>query len=827
MYICLQMTKAMKRGIILLLIALNCLVAHAQGIHFRGMEYPIKDRSSMRIQPVQRFRDSLVLGFDFSPSKDSDVGFVFRIGRGSEENDTGGVCLYMDSRGADYTFNVILEGVRSISELSIPRSEVQEGKWLPVSFKLSPPKDSVYLTIGQHSVAGGLALDGWTKIVLCIGKNEYRIEIPSFDLRNLSIIMDENTIVFPLDEDSGNTASSSHPLIKAKLSNHEWLNQDRLHWKKLYTRSSDGFLTCGYDAARHEVYMISRDSLVCIPIGKGSISARKTATRNPLLTFLGSSFPCNGGYYCYEPYYQDNVAADTPTIAFLSYDGHWTSLSSKRLPTQLHHHNLITDTRRDRHYIYGGFGNLQYNGQLYRFDTDNSWSAAPEFRGDPVYPRYFASAGYDPGTDMVYLFGGMGNESGNSVWGRQYMYDLFAIDPVTFEARLLWTLPQQSPNKIPVRNMILPGDKCFYTLMYPESNTETELQLCRFSLSDGEMQTYADVIPMNSDRILTNANLYYDETLAKLIAVIEESSNDIDSKVTVYTLAFPPLKRDISTLNLQRIQFFAGMLSLFLILSGAAVLYIRRKARTRRRKGSIPAAALEPMKPRPNSISLFGGFAAYDAGGNEITTEFPEKIRHLLLLIVHGGEKGVSSKRIHAILWPDKDNEHAKNLRGVTMNKLRKALSSIEGVSIEYEDGYFILRCQEPFRCDYLMFREILKDENPDMNMLVRLLSKGKFLLGESDPLFDKMKDDTEQQIQPLIQSEMKRRLDMKEYANAILCADILFNIDRLDEDALKTKVQAHRLLEREDEARVCYQSFISRYKREYGEEYGTSYENL
>lgn len=140
MYICWQTTEAMKRWVILLLIALNCLTTRAQGLHFRGMECPIKDRTSMSIHPVQRFRDSLVLGFDFSPTKENDVGFIFRIGSGRDDNNTGGVCLYMDSRGADYTFNVILEGVRSISELSIPRSEVQEGKWLPVSFKLSPPQ---------------------------------------------------------------------------------------------------------------------------------------------------------------------------------------------------------------------------------------------------------------------------------------------------------------------------------------------------------------------------------------------------------------------------------------------------------------------------------------------------------------------------------------------------------------------------------------------------------------------------------------------------------------------------------------------------------------
>lgn len=818
----------MKRSSAILFLALGSLAAYGQGLHFRGSDYEIKNRTSMVIHPGKGFSDSLVLRFDFSPTKDNDLGLIFRVGRRIDESSTGGICLYMDSMGQDYQFQVIYEGVRCISELSFPRTKMHSGKWLPVEFKMYPRKDSVHLSIGDHSVSGALDFKGRYKTFICLGKNEYRLDVPSFDLRKLSVTLDRDIIVFPLEEDSGNVASSSSPLIKAKLNNPEWLNQDRMHWKKTHTQHSSIFLTCGYDASRHEVYMISRDSLIRYPIGKGGISARRTTDTNPIRTFLGSSFAYDGGYYCYEAYYDDDVPDDTPTLAFLGQDGHWKSLSCWRFPTQLHHHNIITDTLRGCHYLYGGFGNQQYNGLFYRLDADNEWRPAPELSGDAVWPRYFASAGLDPVTDKIYLFGGMGNESGNHVLGRQYMYDLFAIDPVTFEAEMLWTLPKQEPNRVPVRNMVLPGDGCFYTLMYPESSTETELQLYCFSIESGRMRTYADVIPMNSDRILTNANLYYDGTLQKLIAVIEESSNDIDSTVSIYTLSFPPLNRSITTVNGVRIQRIVILLLVLSVMGITVVLPARGRARKRKLRGSIPAAALEPLKPRPNSILLFGGFAAYDSDGNEITTEFPERLRHLLLLILRGGEKGgVSSKRIHAMLWPDKDNEHAKNLRGVTMNKLRKALSNMEGVSIEYEDGYFILRVHEPFFCDYLMFQTILKDKNPDMNMLVRLLSRGKFLLGESDPLFDKMKDDTELQVQPVIQTEMKRRMEMKEYANAILCADIIFNIDSLDEDALKSKVQAYRLLSREDEARVCYQSFISQYKREYGEDYGISYENL
>ena len=816
-----------KVSVSVFLAFLFCLTAAGQGLHFRGSEYPIEQRTSMKMRLNKTFSDSLVLRFDIAFTRKNDNGYLFRLDRLFDKDNSGGICLFMDSMGEEYQFRIIWEGHRFISDLSFPKSEVKEGEWLPVRFVLAPQLDSIYLRIGRHEVGEAMDLIERVRTVLCLGKNEYRIDVPSFDMRNLSVKMDQKLVTFPLDEDSGNTASSSAPGYKARISNPEWLNQDRLRWKKRFSQSSTQFLTCGYDDSRHEIYLISRDSLHRIPMRNEAGVHERTRTTNPLHTFLGASFPQDGGYCCYEAYYGDEVAPGSPTMAFLDSSLTWNVLSSEQFPTQLHHHNLVSDTLRHRHYLYGGFGNRLYNGLFYCLDDSGHWHPAPELTGDEVWPRYFASAGWDPAADRIYLFGGMGNQSGDHIVGRQYLYDFFVIDPETFEAKKAWTRSKPRTNKVPVRNMVLPGDSYFYTLLYPESYTETELQLYRFSLEDGRMSQYADAIPMNSDRILTNANLYYDRQLQMLVALLEETTNDIDSKVTVYTLSFPPLKRDLSTVTRKRIREGTGLLFALFLAGGALYLISRKNRQPRKLKANIPDAALQPLKPVANSICLFGAFAAYDAKGDDITAEFPEKIRQLLLLIIRGQKEGVSSKSLRALLWPDKDEMHAKNLRGVTMNKLRKALSLMEGVSIVFKDGHFILQYQEPFNCDYLRFQQILQSEQPDMDTLIRLLSRGKFLLGEKDPMFDNMKDSFDRQVQPVMQGEMKRRMGMKEYNNALLCADILFLVDPLDDEALTCKIRLLQLLGREDDARSCYQMFISRYKREYAEEFGRSYDSM
>ena len=815
-------------GTLFIWTVLSCWPTGAQGLHFRGMDYSIEDRTSMSFRIRNSFTDSLSVRFDFAPTQDQDVGYIFRAGSVKEENNPGGICLFYDSQGDGLLFRVIWEGHRFITQLSIPKSELQPGDWLPVRFCLYPKRDSVALQVGRYVAGAEQPLLDDMRIVLSFGKNKYRIDVPSFDMRRLSITADRMHWNIPLDEDSGNRVHSSGNRVIGKVSNPEWLNRERMQWKKVYSRFSPRFSTCGYDADRHQVYIIGSDSLTLVSMGREAVMQYRTG-HNPLHTFLGASFPAEDGYYCYEVFHEGRELAGTPTMARLDKDTHeWTVLSTWQFPTQLHHHDLITDTLRRSHYLFGGFGNRLYSNQFYR-QTGDGWEKMGPLRGDAVWPRYFSAAGWDASTDKIYLFGGMGNEIGDHIVGRQYLYDFFEIDPETLTARKLWELNAQEPNKVPVRNLVLPGDGCFYTLFYPESYTDTELQLCRFSLRDGSSTRYANPLPMNSDHITTNANLYYDERLYKLIAVTEESTNDIDSRVTVYTLSFPPMERKLSTLAVTYLRRGLFLLFLILLIVAFAVVYLRgRNLRSRKNAGTgIQRGPLTPMDKAPNAVFLFGDFAVYDPREEDISVIFSEKLRHMLLLLLYGGEKGVSSKRLKASLWPDKDDNRAKNLCNVTMNKLRKALSQLEDVSIVFEEGSFILRTGPSFHCDYMDVQKMLTEPQKEKDLLLRLLARGKFLRGESDPLFDKMKEATNEKLYPLVQQELWRRLSLKEYGNVLLCADILCQNDPLDEDALAGRVQAYRQQGREEDARSAYQAYISQYKREYDEDYSRSYDSV
>ena len=95
------------------------------------------------------------------------------------------------------------------------------------------------------------------------------------------------------------------------------------------------------------------------------------------------------------------------------------------------------------------------------------------------------------------------------------------------------------------RNLVLNEDSsAFYNLSYSEYISSTSLQLYEYSLKDGNYRMLGDTIPMNSERIRTNANLYFDRLTNELYTTTQEFQEDGSSLVKIYSLDFPPVSKE-------------------------------------------------------------------------------------------------------------------------------------------------------------------------------------------------------------------------------------------------------------------------------------------
>ncbi len=810
----------------------------AQGLRFIGMEDKIESRTSYEVFASRQpeFRDVLRIEFELAVYPPSDFGYILRI-KNNADNRVFNLLYSGPGWDSDYPLRLNEEGRSSIIKADIPHSYIVTDKWMSVMLEFNLLSGEVHMKVDDYSYRTDITplSDRW-KPDLSFGKSEYFIDVPTFAIRNLRVSDDRKSYVFPLNETDGEMVHENRRRTRGRVTNPEWLIEKSYRWslaKEFASSKSSGF---NYDPFRNSVIYYNRDSVFAYDVSRRESYEVKTAGPCPMKLFLARSFinPADSLMYLYEA--MESVEHDDSIPRVVSLDPatlEWSAVSFDALPVHFHHHSSYFDAGRQKFLLFGGFGDMIYNGDFYSFDLASArWSKEKKPEGDVIFPRYFTSMGYNPDNDEVYIFGGMGNECGEQVVGRHYFYDLHRIDLKTGECVTLWEkVPQwEEENMVPVRNMVIDGD-VFYTVCYPEFLTNSYLQLYSFDLKEGVYEKFSNRVPIRSDKMATNANLFYDKDLRTMVLVVQESDDDISSTLKIYTLAFPPLtEEEYAMMSRKPYEKFLWIAGLVLAVLICLAIYSVRRVRAARRKAVLAweqsISRRHAPEERNNSVCLFGGFTALDANG--LPVQFSLQQRKLLLLIIkYNLDNGLSSRRMSSILWPDKPEEKVKNSRGVALNHLRALLRNFEGVSLVYEDNHFKLSVTGGFYCDWFEFKKEISSEKPDMDKLICLTSRGKFMQFTDDPVFDSFKERTENALINLFTSEMENYWRKKAYITVVELADIVLVSDPLNEQALVWLVNALVKLKKSDDAMVRYSAFASEYLSAYESEYKRDFKSL
>lgn len=589
-----------------------CLVwslpALSQGLKFAGLEQPIDKRTSYDVfnGDAPDFSGSVHMSFDMALYPESEIGYIFRI-KNSSRNKVYN--LFYDGQGDGSTiFMLNDEGYNCLIRAELHKSVLKELNWVGISVMFDTRRDSVFLTVADSTWSASVPglPDKW-RPEICFGRSDYIIDVPSFAIRNL-VIGDRPRYEFPMEERAGTAVHDAKGRAVGKVSNPGWMMNDFFRWKKLSSISGTKVAASVYNPERKEVYYFNRDSLYIYNVKSGDFSSSAFVERCPVDMALGTCFldAAKNSLYAYEVWYGD--ARGTATVARLDLKTlRWKVLSHEELPMQMHHHGCYFDYARGRYIIFGGFGNMHYNGHFYSFNLGTSqWEPFPDTHGDIICPRYFTSMGYDRNTSTLYVYGGMGNESGEQAVGRRYLYDLYSIDMASGEVSRLWTTDLHRGNVVPVRSMYMDGAGSFYTLCYPESISKSALSLYKFSLKDGSFETLADTIPIMSDKITTNANLYYDAGMEKLYALVYESPDDVSNSLSVYSLSLLPAKSGGAVKS----GSFAGVcmrlaiyIAVCLAVAAAAALAMAFRRKRRLSQNSSHEDALESIGEVPDTAA--------------------------------------------------------------------------------------------------------------------------------------------------------------------------------------------------------------------------------
>jgi len=819
----------------------NILIA--QGVEFKSNDNLISNRTSYNVFEYNQPKFTNAFSFEFSLSINNPLSFGYIFSIKNKDSDNSYSLSYINTNTSDNSgqikFN--LDAVKNIFTIPIKAEFLGSKEWIDIKLIFNSKENSILLLVNnERHLYQECMFKNSIVPEIYFGKHESVIEVPSMSIKSLKLKNGEKDYTFNFNESQGEDVFDAKGKRYGKITHANWLISDSYHWKPRYSFSSKKVTSVTFDEKQQRFIFVNADSLQLYNFRKEEITKKGFKNELPVTMRLGlSTLDSNSNkLYIYEV---NDVPDGKATVANLNLDSlYWNVNSTEQLPTQRHHHNSLFDEEKNELIVFGGFGNQRLTNSFNRFNFNtNTWNLQT-FEGDTITPRYFSGLGKINKNEIL-LFGGLGNKTGDQSIGKIYYYDCYKVNLLTKKIKKLWDTKRENTKMVSSRDMVLAKDStAFYTLSYPEYIASTHLQLYKYNIKNGDYEVLGDSIPMISERIRTNANLYFNKDTEELFSVVLQFEPDGSNKINIYSINAPPVSKSVihKPTNITSVSkgFVFILLLIFILLILFTVYLLKRK----KEKKKIILDQVEIIKKfsfdekllvkESNSVSIFGNFTVIDKNGKDISYLFSPKIRQLFLYLFFNSKDeertGVTSEQLHTTLWPDSIPQKAKNLKNVTLNQLRNVLRELNGIEVIYSFGHFFIEFGDTFYCDYFDFNEqlkLVKQDSLDINSLTKLVQitrSGKFLKSINDECFDKTKKNFEFEIVELIPGQLKRFYKERNYTSVIGLTDILFNIDPINEIAFYYKLHAFNKMGMLDKAKKHFNKFILNYKRLMGDDF-------
>lgn len=845
------MTNEIKIIIALILVCFHFTVnanIHS-GVYFKSKEVSLENRTGIDLtyKGAISYQKSFSIEFDISfRDFEERYGYILQL-KDTEEGHQFDLIYNDDGRFPDLF--IVMDKKETGLQMALTREQIElVNRWHKFKLEVDAVSGKVSMTFNGKTVSDNIDLPTSSELEWTFGiVDRYGFEIDEvspMSVRNIRFSeQNELQYFWPLEYTSGSTVKDSVEGKSAEIINPAWVVEQHQTWKQLRTFEFSELPQIAFDQNSESFYFIERKQ----GITKFSLNERKAISIN---------------YRSGNPFYEDaqQVFFDKnnqlrtysryknlfPTFveANGTWDNNYDTLSY--LPKYWHHNSLLHPVN-GAYIAIAGYGFFTYSNTFWILnDATKEWEEL-QLKGEVFEPRYLASLGQSQvDSNVYYFFGGLGNETGKQILGKEFYYDLYKIDFESDTISKVWEVEKIADESYtPVNSMIVSeNDDCFYTLCFSHSNNETDLQLLKADLNNPEYKFIGRKIPYTFYDITSFADLYHWQTHNKILALTMHETSAGKFMVNIYSLNYPPSETELNPAGKSEAKKFPviylafGVLFLFLV--GAVVLIRRKtkKAKTETQKPKLNILTDEPEINKEESkgrILTFGGFQVFDRNGKDITFRFSPTLKELFLLIflnTYDGNTGISSKKIQEYLWPDKPQHNAKNNRGVNIKKLRSILEDIGNINITFDGNYWRMSHHDDVFCDFDFIKEYNKKgfdltRIKEFNKVINILKRGSFLLNTEAEWLDRWKDDISGRIVNRLE-EVCALLDIRNNDKELIeITDVLFSFDQMNETALEIKCNILYQQGKHSLALEIYNHYIKLYQKLYNEDFGRSFKEL
>jgi two-component SAPR family response regulator len=819
------------------------------GLAFNSFEAIQEKRTSLNLTPDAAlfFPDGFILSFDvcFQSGYQRDFGYIFRI-----------VAKEDPQQYIDFVVN--------ITELTVSGSfcgivakcrfdDIQLGydEFTPFEIDIDIKRNQLNISMKDKKFSAYTSsLKKLRHSYIVFGKSGFRqlqvSDVPKMAVKDIQIKNRKQEPVYFWSL-SKHTSDGVYDEIKKKyasVENPQWLLDKHVFWEKhiSFTMQSNPQIT--YNSEANCVVASDMTRFVAYyPDGRFPVDDK---------IVKGVSCSDKSNHLIYNPFlkncYSYHISQETgkKVIPYDMQAKTWDNESVEMESVDYWHHNRFFSAADSCLYLFNGYGHHIYKSTVNKYDfSAQTWNKS-DYMGDRIAPRYLSGAGaFD--AHRALIFGGYGSETGAQELSSHNYYDLFMVDTRNMESKKIWELPPPETDFVVSNSMIVDtASRCFYALCFPRQVYNSSLSLYRFSLDNPEYEAFADNIPFKFEDIYSYSDLYLNKDRTELVAVaFSPIDPGVSTEVSVYTLAFPPLPESALYQKEDRAGWhFAIIVVLSVIISTIVCVFIiyKRKKRKGKEVSQMDIDSKATVMPQPQygkkqAIFLFGGFQTFDKDSCNITSDFSTILKHLFLLILLytlKNGKGISSKKLHEILWYNKTEESAKNNRSVSISKLRQTVEKIGAIRIKNHNSLWTIELGDDVYCDYyeaLFLIEALADKAnrtvQNVRRLLTIVSAGELLPNVQNEWIDPFKAcfsnnlidlflELVQQTEPDISQQ--ERIDM---------TDAILIHDPLNEDALKIKCKLLVEIGRNGLARKAYASFAKEYFSLFGKPFKSTFEQI
>lgn len=860
----------MKYQLQILLSVLLCMVGKVDasslydyGLSLKSHSVPGIERTTLYLDDNQPFsiKNDFIISFQmYVRANEHDFGTILHL-----HTNTNQFIRFSFVAGEERHFPALVlnEGIININ------SPIEREKWLDVSLHLRLKDNVIEIDYDNKKISAMAPLQGVKSVTALFGQmKEYLSDVAPIDLRNVTITQDgkqirewklwkhNDTVCY--DEIEGAVARAIHPV---------WLIDNHIEWKLVHQAKIPGKLDVAFNA-REALFYLVRSQSIDVLDENGTLQ-KEIAIR--------------GGYPAVE--FPNHLLYDTLSNKLVSYypkkgitsrfsfdTERWSNEIRNTEEASNYNHARTFNPADSSFYFFGGYGFYQYRNDLYRMKYSTNQIEQVEYER-PLYPRYSAAMAIVG--DELYIFGGRGNKYGKQELSSHYYWGLCAINLKNKQSRIVWqkNQPQEEGTIMASTMYFEPSDSSFYAV-----STNKGGVLWKISMKDSVYSEVSKPIYNESTYQDSDFSLYTSPSHGKLFLVLDKILSNHTHELAIYSINMPLVNEvDIrqstagESINNRWYLYAIGIL-LLLVLAGFVLYRFKYNGKNKKapatKKGTektvattgkvqsqsdVPESKTIPKKEWMQesetiftetvnyydrsraSISLLGCFNVRDKDGNDITSNFTPRLKHLLILLILYTEKnaqGILASKTTEILWPEKEETAARNNRNVNLRKLRVLLESIGDMEVMIENNFLRIKWGTGVFCDYHTLITCTKQFEQEkseelLNRILEILLYGPLLPNTILDWLDDFKDDYSSYSIDLLKNLLDIEISRNHQDMIIRLADIMFLHNPLNEEALAAKCSVLVTQGKKGIARNLYDRFCKEYHDSMGETYKVPFADL